>query len=44
MILATEYVGHVVGGWEYVQTAYGVTLVALVAYGAYLFMARKDRS
>lgn len=44
MILAAEYIGHVVGGWEYVQGAYGLTLVALLAYGGYLFKARKDRS
>jgi heme exporter protein D len=32
--------GHVVGGWEYVWAAYGITWVTLVVYGVNLVLKR----
>ncbi len=32
--------GHVVGGWEYVWAAYGLTWVTLLVYGANVILNR----
>lgn len=37
--------GQIVGGWEFVWTAYGVTAAVLLAYGISLVMRlRQERS
>lgn len=41
-MLAAEYVGHVVGGWEYVGAAYGITWASILAYSAFLFFRRRS--
>jgi heme exporter protein D len=35
--------GHVVGGWEYVWAAYGITWAGLLLYGLSLYVRRKER-
>lgn len=35
--------GHVVGGWEYVWSAYGITFVALLGYSVALWRRRKEK-
>jgi len=34
--------GVIVGGWEFVWSAYGVTLVALLIYGVSLVLRLRD--
>ncbi len=41
MLLATT--GVVVGGWNYVWIAYGVTWTVLLGYSVSLWMRRRDR-
>jgi heme exporter protein D len=36
--------GHVVGGWEYVWAAYGITWVGLVLFGVSLAIRRMKES
>ena len=33
--------GHVVGGWEYVWAAYGITWATVIVYSASIFLKRK---
>lgn len=40
MILAAEYMGHVVGGWEYIYSAWGLTYAGIVLYGLSLYLRR----
>lgn len=43
MRLAAEYIGHVVGGWEYVYAAYGLTAFGIIVYGVSLFVRRQEK-
>jgi hypothetical protein len=40
-MLAADYVGHVVGGWEYVWAAYVLTWAGLLFYGGSLWLQRR---
>ncbi len=38
---AQDGIGHVVGGWEYVWMAYGLSWAGIVYFGLSLFLRRK---
>ncbi len=39
-MLAAEYMGHIVGGWEYVYSAWGLTYAGVVFYAVSLYLRR----